>query len=351
MGDIANQTGLGTSAIDSRLGSTLGSIDGSTRGLLGMLSADADRDMGSIGGSMTSGMGAIANQASTGMGSIGSKMGSAMDRIGSIGQGLLGGIDDSMARQTGELASSGRGLVSQIGSSADAKRAAIESQTTGLMNNVGSRLDSSLADVGNTTRGDMDRIGLQTSSLLSQLNDQDATARGQLERGFQSQAGVPQSMLGQTLTGLNGMLSSGRSAMDDGMNQFYSAQLNPQNWANFDRDREALNALAGSIQGGSSSDPSQAYGQLNSLWNSSLGNQNFYDQVGGMLSPVSGLVGDIFRQGDKTAGQIGGLFDSTIRQTGLFGPNADISHWVGKPKPSSQIIRVGMRPAGPSYAA
>lgn len=99
-------------------------------------------------------------------------------------------------------------------------------------------------------------MGRTDRSVLGRLSDNTAANRADLNAAYYSSQGMPSQMLGQTLSGLTGMLGSNTQSMDRGMNQFYAAMQSPATrgesllGSELQASRGTLAGLAGQMEAG-----------------------------------------------------------------------------------------------------
>lgn len=106
---------------------------------------------------------------------------------------------------------------------------------------------------------------------LDTLTTGDQAYREQLERGFNSQAGAPRSMLADALAGVQGLYGSGARDMRGGMNQFYAVQADPRNRGDYSGVLGGLASMGNQIGGLADRFGTGGVSAISSLWDKSIG--------------------------------------------------------------------------------
>lgn len=233
-----------------------------------------------------------------GMGGVGQGYGAVGQAIGNERSNFYGANAMAEAARQAGLANLGTGALSAYGGAANSAMQTQALQTTGYMKALSDMMAANQGAVAGLGRaqtvagalgggGGFNATGVQGpvasgsyggggggggEGALAMLGSGDAAYRGQLERGFNAQAGVPREMLGDVLTGVRGLYDSGAGNMQSGMNQFYDTQNDPRNRGDYSGVLGGLSGLSrqfGQLAGQTGS--GGGLDALMSLWNRSMG--------------------------------------------------------------------------------
>lgn len=261
--------------------STLYAQPGQFAGAMGMAGAGKSQGIGMLG---------------AGLGSLGQGYGAAAQAMANERSNFYGAnAMAESARQAG-LANMGAGAIGAYGGAANNAMQTQAMQSTAYMKALSDMQAANQASAGSVGRaqtvaaalpgggfsatGETGPIASGTyglsgggggSGVIDALAAGDKLYREQLEKGFNSQAGVPRELLGDTLAGLRGLYGDAASDVNSGMSQFYASQNDPANRADYSGILAGLADTGQAITGLNRSIGDGGTGAIQRLWNTSLG--------------------------------------------------------------------------------